>query len=129
LGQHVTSAFADYAIAGEQLKAGKLRALATASRARITSLPDVPAVAESGYPDFEVEVWYGLVAPARTPAERVSQLAGRFNGALQVPEVKDKLEAMGLYLVGTCGTEFAAHIRSKYKEYGRIIRETNLKLE
>jgi tripartite-type tricarboxylate transporter receptor subunit TctC len=129
LGEHVTSAFADYATTGEQLKARKLRALATASRARIESLPDVPTVAESGYPDYEVEVWFGLVVPAKTPNETIAQLTNWFSAALRVPEVKGKLEAMGLYLVGTCGAEFAAHIRSKYEEYGRIIREANIVAE
>jgi tripartite-type tricarboxylate transporter receptor subunit TctC len=129
LGEHVTSAFADYATTGEQLKARKLRALATASRTRIEPLPDVPTVAESGYPDYEVEVWYGLVVPAKTPKDSVSQLTNWFAAALQVPEVKGKLEAMGLYPVGICGAEFAAHIRTKYEEYGRIIREANIKAE
>jgi tripartite-type tricarboxylate transporter receptor subunit TctC len=129
LGDHVSSALADYATVGEQLRAGKLRALATASRDRIIALPDVPTVTESGYQDFEVDVWYGLVAPAKTPPESISRLADWFTGALHAPEVKSKLAAMGLDLVGTRGTEFSSHIRSKYEEYGRIIRDTNLKLE
>ena len=129
LGDHIVSAFADYATTGEQIRAGKLRALATASRSRIDSLSDVPTVAESGYPDFEVEVWYGLVVPSKTPKNAISQLAGWFAIALQAPEVRGKLKALGLSPVGQCGAEFADHIRNKYQEYGRIIREGNIKGE
>src|SRR5262249_1825656 len=67
LGDHVTAVFANYSEAFEQLNAGKLRALFTTSRARIAPLPDVPTVAEQGYKDFEVEVWFGLVVPTSTP--------------------------------------------------------------
>jgi tripartite-type tricarboxylate transporter receptor subunit TctC len=82
LGDHVTSVFSEYPAAAEQLKAGKLRVLATLSPTRIESLQDVPTVAESGYNDYQVEVWYGLFAPAKTPKETVSQLAGWFVTAL-----------------------------------------------
>ncbi len=129
LGQHVTSVLVDYTALVEQLKAGKLRALTTASSARIESLPDVPTVAESGYKDYELNIWYGLVAPAKTPKESVSQLAGWFTTALQVPEVKAKLVALALYPVGMCGADFVTFIRKQYDEYGRIIREANIKAE
>jgi tripartite-type tricarboxylate transporter receptor subunit TctC len=69
LGDHVTAVFANYSEAFEQLNAGKLRALATTARARIAPLPDLPTVAELGYKDYEVEVWFGLVAPAGTPKD------------------------------------------------------------
>ena len=65
LGEHVTAVFAEYPAVAEQLKAGKLRALATGSPARIEALPELPTVAESGYPGFEVDVWWGVFAPAR----------------------------------------------------------------
>jgi tripartite-type tricarboxylate transporter receptor subunit TctC len=82
LGEHVTSAFTDYISLAEQLKAGKLRALATGSRTRAEALPEVPTVAESGYKDYHWESWYGLYATAKTPKETVSQLAGWFSAAL-----------------------------------------------
>jgi tripartite-type tricarboxylate transporter receptor subunit TctC len=76
LGGHVTSVFTGYPAAAEQLKSGKLRALATATRSRIDLLPEVPTVAESGSENYEVDFWIGMVAPAKTPKETVSQLAG-----------------------------------------------------
>src|SRR5207248_5328406 len=97
LGGHVTSAFTSYPGLAEHLKAGKLRALATASQARDEPLPDVPTIAEAGFKDYETDFWNGLVAPAKTPKETVSQLAGWFTAALRLPEVKAKLVLMGLY--------------------------------
>jgi tripartite-type tricarboxylate transporter receptor subunit TctC len=88
LGEHVTSALATYATSAEELKAGKLRALAAATRTRIEALPDVPTVADSGYKEYEVDFWFGLFAPAHTPKAIVSQLAGWFGGALHSREVK-----------------------------------------
>jgi tripartite-type tricarboxylate transporter receptor subunit TctC len=129
LGEHVTSFLGSYAQVAEQLKAGKLRALATASQTRIEPLPDVPTVAESGYKDYEINMWYGVVAPAKTPKERISQLAGWLTAAMKVPEVKAKLAVQGLYPVGICGADFGALIREQYDEYGRVIREANIKAE
>ena len=74
LGEHVTSAFLSYSTMAEQLGVGKLRAIATWSRTRIESLPEVPTVAESGYKDYEMDEWNGVLAPARTPKNAVSQL-------------------------------------------------------
>jgi tripartite-type tricarboxylate transporter receptor subunit TctC len=129
LGGHVHAVLGNYSEAVEQLNAGKLRALAATTRTRIPPLPDVPTVAESGYKDYEAEVWFGVAAPAKTPREIVTELAGWFTMALRAPEVRSKLVTIGLYPVGTCGADFAEHIRRQTVEYGRIIRDANLKAE
>jgi tripartite-type tricarboxylate transporter receptor subunit TctC len=129
LGQHVTAAFGNYGDLIEQIKAGKLRALAVATQTRIESLPDVPTIAESGYSDFEADVWYGLVAPAGTPRTAVSQFVEWITRALQVPEIKSKLAALGISVVGTCGEDFATFLRTRYEEYGRAVREADIKVE
>ena len=129
LGEHVTSAFLSYSTMAEQLGVGKLRAIATWSRTRIESLPEVPTVAESGYKDYEMDEWNGVLAPARTPKNAVSQLADRFTAALQAPEIKRKLVAQVLYPVGMCGADFGALLRKQYDDFGRIIREANIKAE
>jgi tripartite-type tricarboxylate transporter receptor subunit TctC len=129
LGEHVTSVFSNYGDVSAQLKAGKLRPLATASRARIDVLPEIPTVAESGYKDYGVDIWLGIFAPAKTPKATISQLASWFTDALQAPEVAAKLAAQGLYPNGTCGADFAAFLRKQYGEYGRVIRESNIKAE
>jgi tripartite-type tricarboxylate transporter receptor subunit TctC len=127
LGQHVTSVFATYSTASEQVSAGKLRALAVATRTRIEQLPDVPTVAESGYKDYEWDYWLGVLAPANTPKKMVSELAGWLTAALQAPEFTAKLVPLGLYSVGICGADFAALLRKQYDDFGRVIREANIK--
>jgi tripartite-type tricarboxylate transporter receptor subunit TctC len=129
LGAHVTSALVPYPVAAEHLKAGKLRALAAASRRRIEPLPDTPTVAEAGYKDIEADFWIGLVAPAKTPKETLAELAGWFAAALHVPEVKAKLVAQGQFPVGMCGADFAALLRQQYEDYGRIVREASIKTQ
>jgi tripartite-type tricarboxylate transporter receptor subunit TctC len=129
LGEHVTSVFASYSTASEQLKAGKLRALATPARTRIELLPEVPTVDELGYKDYELDYWFGALAPAKTPKEKVSQLAGWFTAALQAPEFRAKLAPLGLLPVGMCGAEFAALLRKQYDDFGQVIREANIKAE
>jgi tripartite-type tricarboxylate transporter receptor subunit TctC len=126
LGKHVTAVLASYPNVVEQVKAGRLRALATASANRIEQMPNVPTVADSGFKDYESEIWFGVVAPAKTPNAIVSKLAGWFTVALQAPEIKTKLETLGLFTVGLCGADFAAFIQKQYDKYGSAIRETNL---
>jgi tripartite-type tricarboxylate transporter receptor subunit TctC len=122
------SALADYSTVVGHLKAGTLRALATGTPTRLESLPDVPAIAET-YGGFESEGWLGLVVPASTPKATIAQLVGWFTAALQVPDVKDKLIAQGLFPVGTCTADFAAFLGQRQEEYGRIIRESNMKTQ
>ncbi len=127
LGQHVDSLYSNYPTAAAALATGKLRALAVGSRSRIEPMPDLPTVAESGYQDYEEDVWFGVVAPAKTPKAVVAQLAEWFAQAVQAPEVKSKLAAQELYPVGLCGEDFAAHLRKQHADYGRIIREVTIK--
>jgi tripartite-type tricarboxylate transporter receptor subunit TctC len=129
LGQHVTAVFAEYPAVAAQLEAGQLRALATGAPVRPDPLMDVPTVAESGYPGFEVDIWWGVFAPALTPAATVSQLAGAFSRALAAPDIRTKLTAAGFYPVGQCGADFSVYLRRQNDEYGHIIREANIRGE
>jgi tripartite-type tricarboxylate transporter receptor subunit TctC len=129
LGGHVTAVFANYSEVVEQVNAGKLRALVVTSKKRIDPLPAVPTMEELGYKDFEVEVWFGMLAPAKTPKSEVAQLSEWFTAAMQVPEVKAKLVAIGLYPVGMCGDAYAAHIKKQYEEYARVMKEAGIKGE
>jgi tripartite-type tricarboxylate transporter receptor subunit TctC len=129
LGAHVTAAVLNWSEIGEQLSAGSVRALATMAPQRIEPLPNLPTVAESGYPDFETDVWFGLVAPARTPRETIAQLIDWFRAALLAPEVKAKLTVQALYPNPKCGADFDAHIVRQFDLYARLIRELNIKSE
>ena len=129
LGSHVTSALGNYPEVIGQLRAGKLRALATTGASRVGLLPDVPTVAESGLVGYGAEVWIGLVAPAKTPQERISQIISWVTDAMQAPEVGAKLSAQGLFPRKLCGAEFGAHMRTQFDEYARAIRDSNIKAE
>jgi tripartite-type tricarboxylate transporter receptor subunit TctC len=129
LGGHVTAVFANYSEVVEQVNAGKLRALVVTSKKRIDPLPAVPTMEELGYRDFEVEVWFGLLAPAKTPKNEVAQLAEWFTAAMQVRDAKAKLLAIGLYPVGMCGDAYAAHIKKQFEEYARVMRDAGIKGE
>lgn len=127
LGGHVTSMFGTYSNVVEHLKAGTLRALATATRTRVEMLPEVPTVAESGYKDYEVDAWFGMFAPAKTPSDAISPLIDWFTAALGAPDVKQQLGRQGLLPVGVCGADFGALLRKQYDDYGRIIREASIR--
>jgi len=129
LGKHVDSVLVNYSEVAEQLENGQFRALATTSRTRIDFLPQVPAVAELGFRDFEAEVWFGAVVPAKTPAAVVGELAEWLTAALAAPAVKPKLKSLGLFTVGKCGAAFAAELRRRFDDYGRAIRESNIRSE
>ena len=129
MGQHVTAMFGTYSNVGQQLKAGTLRALAAGTPSRIEPLPDLPTVAELGFKDYAVDAWFGVLAPAKMPKEMVSQLAQWFTAAMQVPEAREKLVAQGLYPVAACGADFSALLRRQVDDYGRVIREANIKGE
>ena len=79
--------------------------------------------------DYAAEVWYRLMAPAGTPTATVRQIAGWTTAALQAQEVNRKLMGLGFLPDGTCGAEFVAFVRKQYDDYGRVIREMNIKAE
>jgi tripartite-type tricarboxylate transporter receptor subunit TctC len=129
LGAHVTAAVLNWSEIGEHVMAGKARALATMALQRIEPLPDLPTVAESGYRDFETDVWFGVVAPAKTPKDTMAQLIDWFRAAVTAPQVKAKLVAQALYPKPKCGADFDAHLQRQTELYTRLIRELDIKTE
>jgi tripartite-type tricarboxylate transporter receptor subunit TctC len=129
LGDHVSAAVLNWSEVGEHVLAGKARALATMSLGRIEPLPELPTVAELGYRDFETDVWFGVVAPAKTPQQTVSQLIDWFSAALRAPDVKARLTAQALYPNAKCGADFDAHLRHQTALYTQLIRELNITTE
>jgi len=111
------------------IKAGKLRALAVTGAWRLPSLPDVPTVAESGFPGYEASSWYGILAPAGTPREIVAKLNAELSKALAQPEVRNTLLADGAEPVGGTPESFAAYIRSEKERMGKLIRDAKIRLE
>jgi tripartite-type tricarboxylate transporter receptor subunit TctC len=126
MGGHVTSVFADYPTVVSQLKAGTLRGLVTTSPQRREALKDVPTMNEA-LTKYEAEIFYGIMAPAKTPPDQLALLTGWFSGALKAPEVQPKLAAQGLFPVGMCGAPFGDLIRKQVEEYTKIINEAGIK--
>lgn len=115
--------------ASTQVKQGRLKALAIASSKRSPALPDVPTMAELGYPGFDATLWLGVFAPAGTPAAVVAKLNGDLVRTLRQPEVKAKLEDLGGEVVGSGQEDFAVRHRNDLARWGKVIREIGIKLD
>jgi tripartite-type tricarboxylate transporter receptor subunit TctC len=129
LGEHVSSYLGNYADVREQAAAGRLRVLATGSATRTELLPDVPTIAEAGFPSVHMDLWFGVFAPGKTPDETQARLAAMLSTAVRSADLKSRLVLQGLYPTGICGAEFRNFVRSQYEDYRRIIRETNFRAE
>src|SRR4051812_9792078 len=111
------------------VKAGKLRALAITSAERSPLEPALPTMAESGVPGYEVLGWQGVFAVAGTPPEIVARLQGEVGKVLRLPEVRERLAALGAEPVGSTPAEFGAFVRAENARWGRIIREKGIRSE
>lgn len=108
------------------IQAGKVRALAVNAAKRTRSLPDVPTVAEAGFADVLVQSWYGVAAPAKTPAPIVAYLSQQFQRALAMPEIRSKLEGMDAEIMALPGPKFDALIEAEYARWGDLIRKRKI---
>jgi len=111
------------------IKSGKLRALATTGLRRTPSLPQLPTIAELGFPGFEAVAWYGFLVPAHTPRAIISRLHDETVRALPAPDLKVRLEAAGFILVGSTPEAFAAYIRAETKKWASVIKATGMKVD
>jgi tripartite-type tricarboxylate transporter receptor subunit TctC len=121
--------FANLTDIGGQLKAGRIKALAVTSPARAPLIPDVPTMAESGYPGFEILSWFALLAPAGTPQPIIKQLNAEAVKALASDQVKGPLSAQGLTIASSTPDQVTAHIKSEIAKFTRIARAANIKAE
>ena len=127
LGGRVTMMFSTSVVVLPLAREGKLRALAVTSLRRSSAVPESPTIAESGYPGFEYTVWYGLLAPARTPATIVRKLHLETVKALALPDVRAKLADLGLEGIGNSPDEFATVIKSEIPKWAKVIKESGIK--
>ena len=111
------------------VKSGRLRALAVSSSRRLAAVPDVPTVAESGYPGFEADQWYGLVAPAGTPPALVARLNAEVNKALAMPDVAQQLAVEGATAVPGTPAAFGELIRREIVRWAEVVKAGNIKPE
>jgi tripartite-type tricarboxylate transporter receptor subunit TctC len=111
------------------LQAGKLRGLAISTPRRVPQLPDVPTFAEAGITGFDVTNWYGVMAPSGTPREIVLKLNADINKAMQVPEVRARLEAVGTQLREMSAPEFDAYMKAEVSKYAKLIKDAKIRIE
>ncbi len=111
------------------LKSGKLRALAVTGAQRSPGMRELPTVAESGLPGFDVGVWFGLVAPARTPRPIIEKLNREIVRISRLPDAREQFAAQGADPVGSTPLEFAQHIRAEVAKWAKVARAANLKAE
>jgi len=110
-------------------KSGRIRIIASGSPQRLPALPDVPTVAELGYPGFDSSQWFGLLAPAKTPAPVLARIQQAAAKALQMPMVQERLRADGSTPAPLDGPQFAAFIRSERERWGEVVRKAKLKVD
>jgi len=109
------------------VRSGRLRALAVSSQQRVPALPDVPTVAESGYPGFEADQWYGIVAPAGTPAALVTRLNAEINKALALPDVLQQLSVEGAAPMPATPQAFGDLIKREIARWAEVVKAGNVK--
>ena len=129
LGGQVQSFMSSVPSALSQIRAGRLRAIAVSSATRARELPEVPTIAEAGYKGFGASTWYGLLAPARTPAPVIARLNAEVNRALKTPEVRERLAAEGGEALGGSPEQFASFLKAEHAKWGRVVKESGAKAE
>jgi tripartite-type tricarboxylate transporter receptor subunit TctC len=108
------------------IQSGRLRALAVASAQRQALLPDVPTMAESGVPDFEVNSWYGVCAPAGTPTAVLDKLNADIHSVMRIPEVEKRLAGLGMPPAPTTREEFDKFMRAEIARWAKVIKDARI---
>lgn len=125
----VTMLFATIPTVLQQVKTGKLRALAVTSRERAGELPQVPTMIESGVKDYEVQIWIGVLAPHGTPPRYIQKLNNAIKRAITSPDLGGRLRAGGYNLIGNSPSEMAAVIKTESARWGAVIRQAGIRAE
>ena len=129
LGGQIPIVFDPIPTSINQVRAGKLKALGITSARRSSLMPELPTVAESGLPGFDVAAWFGLYAPAAVPREVVVKLNADVNRVLQLPDVKEKFAALGAESMPMGLDQFATHLRSEIAKFAKAIRDSGATAE
>ena len=129
LGGQVNMTFETSVTLVPHIRSGKLRALGVASPRRIALLPDVPTLAESGFPNLLAENWYGLYAPAGTPKEAIARLYAELNRAIHSPEVREKLAQQGAEIRENTPEQTAVFLRSEMVKWAKVIKDSGAKVD
>jgi tripartite-type tricarboxylate transporter receptor subunit TctC len=127
LAGHVKVLCADVPVLIAQIKAGNLVSIGVAGEQRDATLPDVPTLAEQGYPSTDATNWYGLLAPAKTPPAVIAKINSAVNTALNDPATHDKLIQAGGMTVGGTPESFGTFMKAEYEKWGRVVKERNIR--
>jgi len=114
---------------GAHIKSGKVRVIAVGGAKRFAAMPEVPTIAESGVPGYEMVLWFGVLAPARTPKPIVAKLNAEIVKALNLPDVRQRLSSQGAEAVGNTPEQFDALIKSEIRNWARVIKEAGLRVD
>jgi len=126
MGERISFMLINPLEAAPHLKSGRLRALAVSSAKRLAMIPDVPTFKEAGFPSFEATVWWGFVAPAKTPKEVVARLQSEILKALENEAVRDKLVALGAVVEPTDSAQFGKFLAREIDKWADVIKSAKI---
>ena len=126
-GEQVHFMFATIPSVIQHVRSGRLRGIAVTTKTRSASSPELPTIAELGYPDFEASSWFGLLGPAGMPREIAMKIQAEVVRVLKIPEIRDKLIQQGVDPVGSTPDEFAAYIRSETEKWAKVVKMAGAK--
>ena len=129
IGGQTNLFFATTAGALPQIAGGKLKAIAVTTSTRLPALPDVPTIAESGLPGYDVTIWHGLIGPKGMPKEAVARLSSEINKLLQLKDTAEQLQKDGVFPAGGTPEQFSAQIRKELSVWKKLMAEGNIKPE
>ncbi len=127
MGGQISMVFSNLPVALPQAQGGRLRALAVTSSRRVSTAPDIPTAAESGLPRYEASTWFGLFAPAATPREIIMKLNADAVGALNVPDVKERMAGQGLFVVANTPEQFADFLKVEIPRWAKVVKDSGVK--
>ncbi len=129
LGGQVNLLFESILTGMPHVRAGKLRALAVTSAKRLPRVPEFPTVAEAGVPGYEVDPWFGLVAPTGTPRPVIDKLNREVVRILRIPDIEERVASTGAFVVGSSAAQLGAHMQTEVAKWGKVIKSIGLRVD
>ena len=126
LAARITMQIGSVFLVSPYVKDQRLRAVAVTATGRVTQMPDVPTVAEQGIPGYEVQTWWGIVAPAGSPKPILQRLHSELKQTLTAPQTRERLEQLGMAIRASTPEQFARHIASEIELWGKVVRDSKL---
>ena len=127
MGGQISMVFSNLPVGLPQARGGRLRGIAVTSPQRVPTAPDIPTAAESGLPGYEAATWFGLFAPAATPRDIITKLNADAASALNVPEVKERMAAQGLFVVASSPEQFATFLKAEIPRWTKVVKDAGVK--